>query len=131
MNCWMNYIGTSDIGQDRYQVFRKLDQISDPSPSKAWVFMDERPDSINDGLFMINMTAKGKAAKIVDYPANYHNQSAGMAFADGHVEMKKWVDTRTVPHVNSSQTLMLDIPSPDNPDVEWLQERSTSLKKTD
>lgn len=126
MNCWMNYVGTIPIGQDQYRVFRKTTDIIDPSPSKAWVFMDEREDSINDGLFQTNLKGRGKLAKIVDYPASYHNRSAGISFADGHAEIKRWYDRRTTPALRSSQAIQLDVPSPDNPDVAWLQDHSSS-----
>lgn len=127
MNCWMNYIGSIPIGQDKYRVFRKTSDIVDPPISKAWVFMDEREDSINDGLFQTNLKGRGKLAKIVDYPASYHNRAAGISFADGHAQIKRWHDRRTTPELRSSP-IELDVPSPDNPDVAWLQERSSSPK---
>jgi prepilin-type N-terminal cleavage/methylation domain-containing protein len=55
MNCWMNYILNVDIGQDQYIIFRKFTDIQRPSPSLAWVFIDEREDSINDGLFQTDL----------------------------------------------------------------------------
>jgi len=126
MNCWMNYIGTADIGQDVFRIFRKVSDITDPSPSDAWVFIDEREDSINDGLFQTNLKSRRQAAKIVDYPASYHNRSAGIVFADGHADIKRWADRRTVPMVRTSQLIQLDVRSPDNPDVAWLQDHSSS-----
>lgn len=126
MNCWMNYIGTLPIGQDRYKIFRKHSDLTDPPPDRAWVFMDEREDSINDGLFQINLKARGMLAKIVDYPASYHNRAAGISFADGHVQIKRWIDRRTTPELRPSQAIQLDVLSPDNPDVAWLQDRSSS-----
>ena len=63
--------------------------------------------------------------KIVDYPASYHNGAGGLSFADGHSEIKKWIDQRTVPNLRKGKELDLDVPSPDNPDVYWMQERST------
>jgi prepilin-type processing-associated H-X9-DG protein len=125
MNCWMNYIGAGAIGQDEYRIFRKFNDLTTLPPSKAWVFMDEREDSINDGLFQTNLKRRGMQARIVDYPAAYHGRSAGIAFADGHAEIKRWVDRRTTPPVRARQLLDLDVPSPDNRDVAWLQERSS------
>ncbi len=130
MNCWMNYVGSESIGQDEFRVFRKLDDIQEPTPSKAWVLMDEREDSINDGLFKTNLKDRGVLARIVDFPASYHGRSAGIAFADGHAEIKRWVDRRTTPPMRIRQLLELDVPSPDNPDVAWLQERSSSRRPT-
>jgi prepilin-type processing-associated H-X9-DG protein len=127
----MNYIGTVPIGQDKFRVFRRLSDITDPPPDRAWVFMDEREDSINDGLFQTNLKARGKLAKIVDYPASYHNLAAGLSFADGHAQIKRWIDRRTTPALRPNQALQLDVMSPDNPDVAWLQDHSSSVKADD
>ncbi len=126
MNCWMNYVGTAPIGQDQFRVFRRLDEITEPPPARAWVFMDEREDSINDGLFQTNLKDRRMAAKIVDYPASYHNRAAGIVFADGHAELKHWQDSRTTPELRPSQSLQLDVASPNNPDIAWLQDHSSS-----
>jgi prepilin-type processing-associated H-X9-DG protein len=62
---------------------------------------------------------------LVDYPASYHNGAAGLSFADGHSEIKKWLDPRTKPVLRKGQTLGLNVPSPNNPDMFWLMQRST------
>jgi prepilin-type N-terminal cleavage/methylation domain-containing protein/prepilin-type processing-associated H-X9-DG protein len=128
MNCWMNYLFNVDIGQSEYIIFRKYSEIIRPSPSMAWVLIDEREDSINDGLFQTDMKGRGASARIVDYPASYHGNAAGILFADGHAEIKKWRDGRTTPPLKRNGELDLDVASPNNPDVAWLQERSTSHK---
>jgi prepilin-type processing-associated H-X9-DG protein len=63
--------------------------------------------------------------KIVDYPASYHNRAAGLSFADGHAEIKRWTDPRTMPPLSRKADIPLDQPSPNNRDVLWMQERST------
>ena len=126
MNCWMNYLLNVDIGQDKYIIFRKLSDLRNPPPVKAWVLIDEREDSINDGLFQTDLKNRGSAARIVDYPASYHNGAAGLSFADGHAEIKHWADPRTTPPTKKG--LPLNVASPNNPDVAWIQERSSSLK---
>lgn len=120
----MNYVGNADIGQEEYLIFRKTSDLS-LATSRAWVLMDEREDSINDGLFQTNLKRRGMQARIVDYPAASHGRSAGIAFSDGHVEIKRWTDRRTTPPARARQLLDLDVPSPDNRDVAWLQERSS------
>jgi prepilin-type N-terminal cleavage/methylation domain-containing protein/prepilin-type processing-associated H-X9-DG protein len=128
MNCWMNYIFNLDIGQDKYIIFRRYSDIVIPPPAQAWVLIDEREDSINDGLFQTNLKNRGATARIVDYPASYHNRAAGLSFADGHAEIKRWLDPRTTPLLKPGAPIPLDVSSPNNPDVAWLQERSSSLK---
>jgi prepilin-type N-terminal cleavage/methylation domain-containing protein/prepilin-type processing-associated H-X9-DG protein len=128
MNCWMNYILNVDIGQDQYIIFRKYSDIQRPSPAMAWVFIDEREDSINDGLFQTDLKDRGSSAHIVDYPAGYHGRAAGILFADGHAEIKHWRDARTTPPLNPNGLITLNVLSANNPDVAWLQERSSSHK---
>lgn len=125
MNCWMNYIGSAQIGQDAYRVFRKYSDIVEPSPAAAWVFMDERPDSINDGMFQTDLKNRRSRSKIIDYPASSHNGGAGVIFADGHAETKRWFDRRTMPVIRGGLLLQLGVASPNNPDVAWLQEHSS------
>jgi len=128
MSCWMNYILNVDIGQDKYVIFRKYSDIVNPGPSMTWILIDEREDSINDALFQTDLKSRGPAARIVDYPASYHGGAAGILFADGHAEIKRWRDARTTPPVKKGTAIPLNVPSPNNPDVAWLQERSSCLK---
>ena len=106
--------------------------MTSPSPSKTWLLLDEREDSINDATFAVDMTGfdpmNPAGWRIVDYPASYHNGAGGLNFADGHSEIKKWVDGRTRPSLKRGQLIPLNVASPKNPDVYWLQERSTGKK---
>jgi prepilin-type N-terminal cleavage/methylation domain-containing protein/prepilin-type processing-associated H-X9-DG protein len=128
-NMWMNYIGNVAVGQDTYRIYRKVSDLSSIGSANAWVFIDEREDSINDGLFQTDLKNRGTAARIVDYPASYHNRAAGLSFADGHAEIHRWVDPRTTPVLKKGQLIPLNVSSPNNRDVAWLQERSSELKK--
>lgn len=104
---------------DRIQ-FLKQSQV--PSPAKTWLTLDEHPDSINDGYFINNPDASAWQ----DIPASYHNGACGFSFADGHAEIRKWVDPRTVQPVKFYD-MPLNVASPNNADVIWLAER-TSVK---
>ena len=109
----------------RWVVFRKLGQMNSPGPAMTYVLLDERQDSINDGYFVCEMDGYPNISttKIVDYPASYHNGAAGFAFADGHSEIHKWRDGRTIPPLSAN--LKLNIASPNNQDVFWMQDHST------
>jgi len=65
-------------------------------------------------------------ARIIDFPASYHNGAAGISFADGHAEIKKWIDQRTRPPVRYDNSLVLAQPSPGNVDMLWLAQRTSS-----
>jgi len=77
--------------QIQYRQFTKLSRI--PKPSSIFVFVDEHPDVINDGYFLI-IGAAGNLlsppARWTDFPASYHNGAAGFSFSDGHAEIRKW-----------------------------------------
>jgi hypothetical protein len=115
-------------GGNQYRILRRLGDFVNPGPAKNWVLIDERQESINDGFFVVTMNQRGSGAYIVDFPASYHDGAAGLNFADGHSEIHKWRDPRTTPPLRDNFNLDLNIPSPNNQDVAWLQERTTGLK---
>ena len=110
--------------------YKKMTDVTRPSPSKTWVFLDEREDSINDGWFAVDMGGydplNANSYTIVDFPASYHNRAAGFSFADGHSEIHKFLDARTTPNLKRGVALSLGVASPRNVDVAWLQERSSA-----
>lgn len=135
MNNWVGGNGTDLTRLDGgwgadWRVYRKGSDMNDPGPSKTWVLLDEREDSINDSFWVTSMDGYPNPAqtKIVDYPASYHNKAGGFAFADGHSEIKRWKDSRTIPNLRPGQALPLNVASPNNQDMVWLQERSTRRK---
>jgi len=113
-----------------WRVYSKLADMIDPGPSRTWVLLDEREDSINDGFFVVSMDGYPNLAttKMVDYPAGYHNKAGGFSFADGHSEIHKWRDARTVPPLKPGVPLQLNVPQSKNADIYWLQDNSTRKK---
>jgi len=111
----------------QWKVYRKITQMIRPGPASTFVLLDERKDSINDGYFVTEMDGFPSTAntKIVDWPASYHGGAGGFAFADGHSEIHKWKDARTMPPL--SQNLSVQA-SPNNQDVIWLQNHSSQDK---
>ena len=111
----------------RYKIFTKSSDFSNPGPSQLYVLLDEHPDSINAGGFANQMVETPASARIIDYPASYHNGAAGLSFADGHSEIKKWNDPRTVEQVKY-KLMQLNVASPNNRDMIWLSDRTTVLR---
>jgi len=103
----------------------KTSDMTAPSPSMLYVLLDEHPDSLNAGGFANQMVESLAQAKIIDYPASFHNGAAGLSFADGHAEIKKWLDVRTKPPPKYSNNLQLNVPSVNNLDMVWLAERTS------
>jgi prepilin-type N-terminal cleavage/methylation domain-containing protein/prepilin-type processing-associated H-X9-DG protein len=127
-----NRAGT-DVGRGQwlpfpeYRVFLKESQVTDPSPSMLWIFIDEHPDSINDGGFGVQMPNGAAATRWVDVPATFHNGAGGLSFADGHSEIRKWVVQTAIPPV-TYVGLSAIIQSPNNIDVLWLATRTSSKR---
>jgi prepilin-type N-terminal cleavage/methylation domain-containing protein/prepilin-type processing-associated H-X9-DG protein len=81
--------------QKSYLTYAKSTSFTAPGPSSTWVIMDENPYSINDGSLAVSAVAAAGKTYLIDFPAGNHNNSAGMAFADGHALVHKWMDART------------------------------------
>jgi prepilin-type N-terminal cleavage/methylation domain-containing protein/prepilin-type processing-associated H-X9-DG protein len=81
-----------------WRVYAKASDVTLPGPSTLWVFVDEHPDSINDGwlITLLQQTQFQAPADWEDMPASYHNGSCGFAFADGHAVIHKWICGATV-----------------------------------
>ena len=112
------------IGQTNYKTFWKTADFAVPGPAQLYVLLDEHPDSINAGGFANMMVENPAAARIIDYPASYHNRAAGITFADGHAEIRKWRDDRTVKPVKFYD-MPLNVESRFNQDMIWLAERTS------
>jgi hypothetical protein len=101
-----------------------------PGASKTWVIMDENPYSINDGSLAISAMASNGLTYLVDYPAGNHNHAAGIAYADGHSIVHKWVDPRTYTPQGIVQagmgSLTTTLQTPDNLDCFWLAPQTSA-----
>ncbi len=110
-----------------YYYYRRLFEIVDPSPSKAWVFIDEREESIDDGFFLVFLSQKfGAANQWGNLPAIYHNAAAGLSFVDGHSEIRKWLDPATRSKIPQGQRPAGAYMAPR--DVPWIQARTSALR---
>lgn len=119
---WLGFITKKE-----YAVFRKLSDISRMGHSKAYVFIDEHPDSINYGDFAVAMNDGVAPTRIymIDVPASYHNGAGGLSFADGHAEVHKWIDPRTRVEVTGNYMASSVQPSPRNKDMMYLSEHAS------
>ncbi len=130
----LNWVGGR--GEDRpmnwsnneYFIYRKSTDFRVPGPSRTFVFLDEREDSINDGMFVVDMMVYPNTTEtIVDFPASYHGGSGGFSFADGHSELKRF----TSPKILEKPLIGVVRPYPTplngvlDKDAQWMQERAT------
>lgn len=72
-------------------VYRKDSEIR--KPSQTWVVLDEDQESINDGMFLVDM---GGSARFLDLPARIHSNGYGINFADGHAEIYQLRDAESI-----------------------------------
>jgi len=122
-----NHVGAPSrtwTNPSRYPVATKFTDIK--SPVNMFVQLDEREDSINDAWFA---TDPDTMWQIIDYPASYHNGAAGFSFADGHSEIKKWLDPRTHPALRAGQLLPLNVNLPNDQDLRWLTQKAIGQDK--
>jgi prepilin-type N-terminal cleavage/methylation domain-containing protein len=130
MNIWVG--GDGPLGDvlwgPGWRVYRRCSDILDPGPANTFVFLDMREDSISTGGFGVIMTGFPNQPKLLewgtDWPANYHHRAGGFSFADGHSEMRRWKDSRTMPPLRKVP-FPGSTPSPTNVDITWCQERCT------
>ena len=70
----------------------KMSNIRGISPSMLWLLLDENAQGLNDAAFAVSMETPGW----LDWPGSYHNGGCGFAFADGHSETHRWLDSSTL-----------------------------------
>ena len=139
MNCFLGYyspcancatgpVGSGDDAtyqgvnywDDAWPQFTKLANI--PRPSQIYLFLDEHPDTINDGYFddgdNSDQTTSAWAGS--DMPASYHNGACGFSFCDAHSEIHKWQIPSTVVPVTTKNFIPPTTPTGFNVDRAWL-----------
>lgn len=111
----------------QWLVYSKENQISGGlGPSDVFTFVDEHPDSINDGVFGNVMTSADSSTWVwfQDFPAKWHNNSCPFAFTDGHVEIHRWLNPDLIPNVTYQYDLYSGNDESD-PDVQWVSAHTT------
>ncbi len=116
-------VGNPLINPNRFNPtwFQFLKLVQMPHPDSIYVFIEEHPDTINDGYFM-NVWDQIKWGNL---PASYHNGAANLSWADGHLERHRWMPNTVRPPIKGSVGGGF-MPSPPT-DYLWLRDR-TSFK---
>jgi prepilin-type processing-associated H-X9-DG protein len=110
-----------------YRVFYTTSDLAARGAADTFIFIDEHPDSINDGLFLVGMPSAGAwpgPANLGDLPASYHADAGGISFADGHVEAHRWVDASMRVPVTKSTHGSISAPN----DTRWLSAKASAPK---
>jgi len=87
-----NWVVTSPSGpmDPRYPVYIRDNQMK--YPSRTWLVLDEDQESINDGMFLVDV---GGTRRFLDLPARSHGRAYGINFNDGHAEIYKLKDSES------------------------------------
>jgi prepilin-type processing-associated H-X9-DG protein len=116
----ISYTGRSWYASGQYRQFLKQSDV--PQPAKTWVTLDEHPDSINDGFFIVDINA----TQWGDLPASYHNGACGFSFADGHSEIRKWLSTTSKYPVKFNFSVR-PFDAAGRVDFQWYRERTAYI----
>lgn len=130
MNNRLNPVSINDVPActggwgTNFLVYHNEQQILEPS--RIFVFLDERFDSINDGYFAVDLSNTGNfngngtphPYVWIDTPASYHNGSGAFFFADGHAETHKWLESTTLGPIGFTGPRYT---SDTDRDIQWLQ----------
>jgi len=128
MNAMLGHAGSlihygTNINNPGYRQFFTLGSI--PTPEQIFVFVEEHPDSINDGYFL-NVPDD---LEWVDLPSSDHNGTTPFSFADGHAELHKWVSSETLrPPLPDAALLPFAVSQAARADFDWIAER-TSIER--
>lgn len=123
MNAFVGWKGPGyrDNPATGYKLYTRTGDFTEPGPSEAFVFSEIHHDSICRPFFGMIM----RSSAFYHIPANYHKPSSTFAFADGHVEIHKWVDQRTYNPPRSMDWHSHSYSVPNSRDVAWLQQRAS------
>src|SRR6266571_4490612 len=139
MSAWMGAVDggrfSSSAGLDInvWKMYLSLNEMGGPGPSQLIVFGDQREDENGYPNLFFNMTGYPDRPQQTQFTEDlvpfYHGGATSYSFADGHSELRKWRDSRTlVPIVKNSFNPITSLPSPNNRDIVWLQEHATRRK---
>lgn len=104
------------------QFFRETDI---PDPARIFVFIEEHPDSINDGYFLNRLWQR----EWFDLPASWHGEAANLTFADGHAEAHRWQSAATTPEARPyAAQLPFAVTEDAGVDYDWLMARTTVVR---
>ena len=114
------------MGPNPVGVFaKKTSDFITPGPSDTWVFMDEHPDSIDDGMLYVyvdNNTLSTGSGNYTELPGSMHGGGCGVTFADGHSEIHKWRGSLALANVTFTYQGFKTVSN--DPDLAWLAQHT-------
>jgi len=91
------YYGSGGVVPTAGRPARTMSDLNMPGPARIYLILDQHPDSIEDGTFLLDPGRAATAEMWRDLPASYHDGGAvGISYADGHAEIHRWLERRTM-----------------------------------
>jgi prepilin-type processing-associated H-X9-DG protein len=115
--------GTNEFNPN-YRQFLKITQIT--QPTEIFVFLDEHPDSIDDGAFF---NQPETVTGWINLPASYHNNSGVFSFADGSCSLHRWREADTLRPVELISIIggpAIPVPTGATSDFDWVTEHMST-----
>ncbi len=123
------YLGTPSgitVQTPNYKIFKKTSNLATTAePSRIFAFQDVNPENLCLPAFAVRMPGDSITG-FYHYPSGLHKKSGVLIFADGHAESRRWVDPRTLKTVLPPVIIGHGNGSLNNPDLLWLQQRTTT-----
>ena len=122
-----------------FQTFKKSADFGLLRSSELYTFMDTSPVNICYPAFFLAYAGTTMGHQMFHRPSVEHDNSGTVAFADGHVEVHKWRDPKTIEYSRIGKTTsntpddasdgahLLMIPF-ESPDLQWLYQHASVLK---
>lgn len=121
---------TPDDCQTAWRTYAKFSDMYIPGPAMIWVFIDENPNTIDDGAFAVQMA---NSTQFLELPSSFHNNACAVSFADGHAEIHQWQGSvccqSYIPGDYDSPPLVREVRGDDAAslsDLAWLQQRTSA-----
>ncbi|HEV2453617.1 MAG TPA: prepilin-type N-terminal cleavage/methylation domain-containing protein [Verrucomicrobiae bacterium] len=124
---WLNPV---NVKPPKYLVYTKESQvINNPGPADLFMFIEESPDSIDDGSFAVQPPTSAYTTKWINVPTKNGNVCP-FGFCDGHVEIHKWMVPGSIPNVQYQYSPPTGIsetgPGGGDIDIIWVAKHSTA-----
>jgi prepilin-type N-terminal cleavage/methylation domain-containing protein/prepilin-type processing-associated H-X9-DG protein len=121
MGPWLTGNHYENQHDNPWATFGRASDFHRISTSQVFLTVDESPWAINGA----GLAVSAGTAKLVDFPATFHNNACGFSFCDGHAEVHKW----------RGNNMQLNAPAPsgatgrpvpqNDPDWNWLVAHTT------
>jgi prepilin-type N-terminal cleavage/methylation domain-containing protein/prepilin-type processing-associated H-X9-DG protein len=103
---------------DTYFWAKKMNELNRPGPANSWLFIDEHPDSIDDGILYTDWAATNGTGQYSELVSSLHGGACGVSFADGHALVQRWFSHQTIQPVTYNRVNDLSVTA--NKDLAWL-----------